>query len=138
MKLNEDDVYAINQALRHCYKQDAQIYAQGTTKMVAWNELWDKFDGEQILKNQENVEKYGELLIEYRLRGEKIHELFQLKKRLNNLIDKLMPWTSSDIERIFQYGSPSILVEILQGYVIDGDIDIQSEELRKILKGEEK
>ncbi len=138
MKLNEDDVYAINQALRHCYKQDAYVYANGTTEQVKWNELWDKFDGEQILKNQENVEKYGELLIEYRLRGEKIHELSQLKKRLNNLIDKLMPWTSSDIERIFQYGSPSILVEILQGYVIDGDIDVQSEELRKILKGEEK
>ncbi len=61
MTLNEDDVYAINQALRHCYKQDAYIYANGTTEQVKWNELWDKFSGAEVLKDQEDAIKWRTL-----------------------------------------------------------------------------
>lgn len=94
MILTEDDVYAINQALRHCYKQDAQIYAQGTTKMVAWNELWDKFDGEQILTNQENAEKLkrieesgGKLMDKYCYKTAKSDReiVERLKKRIEEI-----------------------------------------------------
>ena len=56
----EDDIYAIGQALRHCYKQSAYILKQGTNDKeenpeedeIDYGELYCRFNGKQILENQ--------------------------------------------------------------------------------------
>jgi len=59
MKLTDDDVYAIQQALRHCSKQDAYIFTlhgEKDEETVNFSELYAKFDYRQILESQRIME----------------------------------------------------------------------------------
>ena len=83
---------------------------------------------DDVIKAIDNAEKYNhltesKLLEQYRERGQKIHELFQIKKHLKKGIKEMKSWASNPE---FNENHPYI------------DINTIIKELEKILEGEYK
>lgn len=95
-KLTEDDIYAIDQALRHCYKQDAYIFTRNgeeKEEIVDYYNLRKKFDGKQILDDHDIVSNLGvnprQLLQEWKEKVEKFDGLLAESQRMLDEIAKL-------------------------------------------------
>ena len=89
MKLTEEYIHAIGEALRHCYKQDPTIFAFDGKTEINYSNVYDEWNGKQILDDYEKARKWDEDQkrdVQTPKENQKLREL--IEKRIEELMEK--------------------------------------------------